>query len=249
MLGGSHSYGLNTESSDIDHRGIFLNETCHEIIGLGRFDHHPGDENEVDGCYWELRRFLHLLQKGNTQGLELLFNDDWIVDESVFQKVISNREHLIDTRQTFKCLTGYIFSERRLATGERTGQLGSKRKAALDQYGYSPKNVVQLMRLCWAGAWFFNHGVFPVNVENFDNLMWSRLMEIKTKPGRFSVDQLMQAVDALQESMNEAFDSLHEDRCYHFSQTVANQIIVDAYLPILQQSNAPVAQLNRVSVS
>ena len=93
--------------------------------------------------------------------------------------VFADRQSFIDTDNMFKCLRGYMQSELRLANGERTGQLGGKRKAQLDKYGFSPKNFVQLFRLAHAGVTLFQEGYFPVNVMPF--VFGEMLFKLKTR--------------------------------------------------------------------
>jgi predicted nucleotidyltransferase len=236
MQGGSHSYGLNTPTSDIDIRGVFLNDDVDTIIGLGRYEHQDLKTVELDSFYWEFRHFLNLLRKGNTQALELLFNNKWISLDYEFSQVIARRNQLIDTAQMFKSLKGYIYSERRLANGERTGKLGSKRKAAIDLYDFSPKNVVQLLRLSWAGTQFFKTGEFPVNIADVDPVFCNELLDIKLNPQNYDKAQLMAKVDQFELMLNQAFDSVTTDQYLKFDYQLANKLILEAYLPVLQQS-------------
>ena len=250
MLGGSHSYGLNTPTSDVDYRGVFLNTDVSTIIGLDRFEHQDLKSETEDSFYWELRHFLNLLRRGNTQGLELLFNQYWLEKDPVFQQVIDARDQLLDTKAMFRSLKGYIYSERRLANGERSGQLGGKRRAEIEKYGFSPKNFVQLLRLCWAGTWFFRTGRFPVNVKDAEPTFWSNLHDIKTKPDQFKKDELNAWVDRLDAEMCRVFDAMPAANHREFDVQTANKLLVDAYMPVLQQSQiAPVAQLARVGLS
>lgn len=66
-LGGSHSYGLNTESSDLDYRGVFANTEISKILGLDRFDHQDNRKG-ADESYFEVRNFLNLLRRGEHTG-------------------------------------------------------------------------------------------------------------------------------------------------------------------------------------
>lgn len=96
----------------------------------------------------------------------------------------------------FRCLLGYMQGERRLANGERTGQLGSKRKAHLDKYGFSPKNFTQLFRLASCGKALFEKGYFPVNMKQYDTNVHTFLMsknstrKIHSGTAKFSCRQL-----------------------------------------------------------
>ena len=134
-LAGSNSYGLNTPASDIDYRGIFVNDDMAQIVGLGRHDHKVSQSPEEDVVYTELRNALNLLKNGNTQMIEMLFNEEWVLLTPEWKMVMNNRARLVDSSKLFSCLRGYMQSELRLANGERTGKLGGKRKDQIDQFG------------------------------------------------------------------------------------------------------------------
>jgi predicted nucleotidyltransferase len=175
--GGSHSYGLNTPSSDIDLRGIFMHTNPEYILGLKRWDYLENKKEGNDEMFFEIRHFFNLLKNGNTQAYECLFlsYDCRIENTEEYNLLIRNREFFLDSEKLFKSLLGYIQSERRLAIGERTGKLGGKRIDQLEKYGFSPKNFVQLVRLSWAGSYFFNKGIFPVKISDYDKELSSLL--------------------------------------------------------------------------
>ena len=181
-LGGSHAYGLNTPESDIDYRGVFVNTEINKVIGLDRFEHQDIKREEEDSFYFEVRHFLCSLRKTNTMVIELLFTDNFISTSDEWELIKANRFGLLDSNKFYKSLKGYIFGERRLVNGERSGKLGGKRKAALDEYGYSPKNAVQCLRLAWAGAHFFRECVFPVYIPMFNSDIAEQLKRIKIRP-------------------------------------------------------------------
>jgi hypothetical protein len=66
---GSHAYGLATERSDEDFRGVFL-LPYDRLLGLDYLPQVADDTN--DRSYYELGRFLELLGKANPTALELL---------------------------------------------------------------------------------------------------------------------------------------------------------------------------------
>ena len=244
MQGGSHSYGLNTPASDIDIRGVFLNDEINTLVGIDRFEHLENRENEADDFLFELRRFLCLLRKGNTQALEMLFNDTWIAIDYEFSQVIAQRHNLIDPVRLFSCLQGYMHSERRLANGERTGQLGSKRKAQLDKYGFSPKNFVQLFRLSYCGSTFFSTGEFPVNVVKHNAEFGAKLMAIKTQPELFKKEELNELVDKHLAGLTFVFETNKSEICskFKFDQAVANELLLELYGPIIYDQYQALAQ-------
>lgn len=231
-LGGSTAYGLNTPTSDTDYRGVFLNTEPAKILGLSRFDVVQKQETE-DEVYYEVRKFFELLKEGNTGALEILFTDptNYLLMDASFAPVVENRHQFVDTEKMFRCLLGYMQSERRLANGERTGLLGSKRKAQLDKYGYSPKNAVQLMRLSWAGTVLFETGEFPVHVTSWNVDFRNKLFSIKTEPEKYSKEQLNEMFDESEVSLKSAFE--HKKIVRRFNETLANEMLRQLYLPHL----------------
>ena len=109
-LGGSHSYGLDTESSDKDYRGIFVNTDIGSILGLDRCDHQVNQGNGVDEVYYELRNALRLLRSANTQIIELLYSTDFLDFDDRGAKVVCQRQNLVDSSKLFASLRGYIQS-------------------------------------------------------------------------------------------------------------------------------------------
>lgn len=234
IKGGSHAYGLETPTSDVDLRGVFLHTDVSHILGIqsGLHDNEVTQNDQQDSAMWELRRFFNLLRGGNSQAVELLFSQGMAEKcEPMFNVVFLHRSRLLDSEKFFKVLKGYSMSELRLANGERTGKLGGKRKEALDKYGFSPKNFVQLYRLLWAGEQFFKSGVFPVRVRDFNAEFHKFLMDVKTSPERFHKDELNNWASGFEESLNKAFDN--RAATYKFEEEVANGICYQLYRKVL----------------
>lgn len=231
-LGGSRAYGLETPTSDVDYRGVFINTDPAEILGLKRFEVIQKQETE-DEVYYEVRKFFELLRQGNTGALEILFaNDSGFLEMSEdFRYLRLRRSSFVDTDKMFGCLRGYMQSERRLANGDRTGQLGGKRKAQLEKYGFSPKNFVQLFRLAWAGMELFKTGEFPVRVRDFDPVFADWLLDLKTHPEKFTKEQLNELVDAREAEFVVAFEN--RQVVLKFNEELANDLLKRFYLPYL----------------
>lgn len=66
---GSTAFGLATETSDIDTRGVFV-LPLEERIAYGAIDQVADEKN--NHVYWELSKFLQLLREGNPSALEFL---------------------------------------------------------------------------------------------------------------------------------------------------------------------------------
>ena len=230
MIGGSTLYGLNTPESDVDYRGIYTARDKKYIAGFETMDSVvlcPGKEDEIDATFYEIGHYMKLLRKTNTQVMEILFapEESFIYKSDLFDKIREHRESFIDSEKLKNSLKGYVFSEMRLATGERSGQLGSKRKESVLKYGYSPKNFVQIIRLCSVGIRFFDTGVYMVNV-NDDQKLYEYLMDIKTNPQKYTCEELTNVVVERYEKLHKVID--HSKIKFKFDIELASDIILES---------------------
>jgi len=240
LAGGSHLYGLNTPASDYDERYVYLLDNHADIIGLGKnefIDHRNPDE---DSFGYELRNFLVSLKKTNTQAMEILLapEEAFIELHPLFKEVKQQALNLIDPVQYYKSLRGYIQAELKLANGERTGKLGSKRKEALDKYGFSPKNFVQLIRLAYCGTIFYKEGIFPINVVKHNKSLGVHLLEIKLYPERFNKDSLNKEVAEADMLLETTYKEFGAKSSYKYDEKVANDLIMNTYYPMLGKLQA-----------
>jgi hypothetical protein len=229
-LGGSTAYGLNTPKSDLDYRGVFVNTEPAKILGLEKFSHIQKQETD-DIVYYEVRKFFELLRQGNTGALEILYSNVLMETTPEFTHIQEMCEKFVDTERMFQCLRGYMQGERRLANGERTGQLGGKRKEALEKYGFSPKNAMQLLRLAFCGEVLFSKGYFPVNVKEENELVWKHLFSIKTEPEKYTKEGLNKMFDAADLSLAASYEA--RKYTYVFDEELANEMLRVVYLPYL----------------
>lgn len=216
-IGGSHLYGLDTPESDVDERGVFMNTDPLYIYGFNKLDSISKVSTEEDVTMYELTQFLRLATRSNTQILECLFapRGAFTQLEPDFEEwVLDKKEHFLNTYQLFKSLEGYIYNEMRLALGERTGLLGSKRKASLETYGFSPKNFSHLFRLAECGTHFFKTGVYPVKLSDFNPAMHDLCMDIKVNPSKFDKRNLQSDALLQKEKMREAYESMDPRQKY-----------------------------------
>jgi predicted nucleotidyltransferase len=229
QLGGSHSYGLDTPQSDVDYRGIFVNTDMASVIGMNKNEHKTSQSEEKDEAYWEFRNAMKLLRDGNSQVVELLFTDEWVEISPEWLEVQKRRTELVSTDKLYTMLKGYGQSELRLANGERAGKLGGKRQAALEKYGFSPKNFVQLYRLYWAGINYFESGIFPVRIRGD---VAKNLLEIKTQPENFTKEQLNAEAAEWEAALHKAYNNRMV--VTEFNEELANQLCLKVYAPIVK---------------
>lgn len=228
VLGGSVSYGLNTPSSDEDIRYLFCHTEASKIVGLERYDHQDSRGEGEDKFGWELRHFLNHLRKTNTAVMEILWNDAPLETTPEWQYIQSHRLSLIDSDRLFVSLLGYMHGERGLTLGDsRRGKLGGKRREALDFHGFSPKNLVNFIRLGFQGGILFKKGYFPVNLTNENKDFRDFLYEIKVNPGSINREQAIQLMDEAEERLKRDYDNKQFN--YSFNFKLANDIVFDIY--------------------
>ena len=231
-LGGSTVYALNTPESDLDYRGVFANTEPAKILGLEKHDHIQKQETD-DIVYYEVRKFFELLRQGNTGALEILFTEGTPIETTTeFEELRDKRKRFVDTDKMYRCLLGYIQGERRIANGERTGQLGGKRKGQLEKYGFSPKNFTQLMRLAECGVALFETGEFPINLEVYDPKFRDELLDIKVHPEKYTREELDTKSYVAEAKLKAAYEIRKVNSTFDFA--LANETLRKIYLPYLQ---------------
>ena len=101
-VGGSHAYGTDIETSDIDIRGIAI-ERENELIGLSSFEQF--ESHETDTVIYSFRKIIQLLLNCNPNVIEILGTDE------DFFFVLSNEGKLlrdnIDLFLSKKCINSF----------------------------------------------------------------------------------------------------------------------------------------------
>jgi len=134
VIRGSHAYGTNVETSDVDYAGVFI-QPVEDIIGNKYKEQINDDKNDI--VIYEIRRFLELLGSNNPTVLELLNTpEDCIVyKDPIFDEVLKNRDKFI-TKICAKSLGGYAKQQISKAKGQDKKQNWEKdkvtRKEVLD---------------------------------------------------------------------------------------------------------------------
>jgi hypothetical protein len=209
-VGGSHLYKLSTPKSDIDERGVFLNTDPLLVYGFNKNDSVVSVTDEHDVSLQELSHFLKLATRSNTQTLECLSILDpgyfTSLDSDFWELVCCGWTKFMNSEVLMKSLEGYLYGEMRLATGERTGTLGSKRKNALETYGYSYKNCVHLFRLAECGRLFFEHDRWFNSLEEASPEVHQLCLDLKTQPESFEIGDLVSRAGDFKNRMRKAYE-------------------------------------------
>lgn len=96
-LAGSYSYGTNNENSDIDIRGVTLNQKS-DLIGMTSFEQYVDDI--TDTCIYGFNKIINLLLNCNPNTIELLgMNpENYLYLNEIGQKLLDNRKMFLSQR-------------------------------------------------------------------------------------------------------------------------------------------------------
>lgn len=108
---GSTAYGLATENSDIDIKGVYLLPT-ETVLGL-RFDpaHTTKDHTDPDWVYHELGKFMKLVAGGNPTVSELLWLEEYTKLTPTGKLLVDNREIFLSTPAIMNAYRGYAMGQ------------------------------------------------------------------------------------------------------------------------------------------
>jgi hypothetical protein len=148
---GSRAYGLDTDESDTDLRGIYLApaELQWSIFGAPE----QFEDNAAQTCYWELQKFLIRALKANPNILECLYSP-------MVEKVTPLGEQLLGMRECF--LSQMIFQT---FNGYAMSQFKKIDQDIRNHGEVRWKHAMHLLRLLLTGAAALRQGRIAVRVE------------------------------------------------------------------------------------
>lgn len=111
---GSQAYGTAIETSDTDYKGVFV-QPKDDILS---FKYREQIEISKDECYYEVRRFIQLLQTANPTVLELLYSpeDCVVIKTSAFDVLVSVKDKFL-TKKCLQSFGGYAVAQIKKAKG------------------------------------------------------------------------------------------------------------------------------------
>lgn len=116
---GSKAYGLDTETSDEDIKGVFVAPTK-EVLGIKGF-RETFDHVDPDWSYHEVGKFIKLAMKANPTVLELLFLEGYTT-LTKFGKILVDNRKLFLSNTVYHSYGGYAISQARKLNA-RTGSM------------------------------------------------------------------------------------------------------------------------------
>lgn len=111
---GSQSYGLATETSDIDYKTIYI-QSNEDILSNSYI---PQVDISKDDVAYEIRRFLELVSTGNPNVLELLFlPKNCILETSQQYDYLRTHRNVFLTKKCYETYSGYAKTQLIKASG------------------------------------------------------------------------------------------------------------------------------------
>lgn len=182
---GSRAYGLETESSDVDRRGVYLPpaDLHWSLFGVPE----QIEDAVTRDCYWELQKFLVLALKANPNVLECLWSP--IVEHAteLARELIDMREAFL-SKLVYVTFNGYVLSQFKKLNQDIRSKGAPKWKHAM-----------HLVRLLISGATLLREGTLPVRVDQHRD----RLLAIRR--GDVAWDEL----EAWRLELHREFDEAH----------------------------------------
>jgi predicted nucleotidyltransferase len=136
IIAGSTLYGLNTPTSDIDKKGIYVLPN-NELLCMPQPYHTKISDERNDDNYYELKRFLELLKNGSPDLIEMIYAPDKFVTHRTaefWDTFLPYREKFL-TKQLANSFGGLAISQIKKARSENkkiTKQFDEKRKSILE---------------------------------------------------------------------------------------------------------------------
>ncbi len=184
---GSRAFGLDTDDSDTDRRGIYLPPAHLHWSLYGVPEQLENDENQE--AYWELQKFLVMALKGNPNILECLYTP--LVEHAtpLAHELLAMRSSFL-SRLVYQMYNGYVMS-----------QFKRMQDHVRNQGHVKWKHAMHLIRLLLAGIHVLRKREVPVDVGSHRG----RLLAIKA--GELSWDD----VDAWRLQLHAEFDRALEE--------------------------------------
>lgn len=225
FLCGSQNYNLDTPQSDVDTKAIIL-----PSFSDFAFDKEPRSwthirENDEHIELKDLRSMFHIIRKQNINFVEILFTNYFYVNPDYadeWRRLLQIRERIARYNPwlAIKTMQGHAHEK-----WSKMQKVTPARKAAIDTFGYDPKQLHHLLRI----EEFMER---YLNEEKYAQCLFSNTVEYltKAKSGWFKVDDAMRVgerslanIDAMVNGANERELNHNDDGVV----TIMNEIQYD----------------------
>ena len=147
---GSQAYGTATLNSDIDIKGIYIQN----IYDVASFKYQQQIMPDKDTTYYEIKRFLELAGSANPTILELMWMPDRCVQikDPLFIKYIESNRDLFLTKECCNSFMGYAYQQIYKAKG-------LNKKMNWEQDRITRKKPIDFCKFLWLPDWKYKKDV------------------------------------------------------------------------------------------
>jgi len=154
---------------------------------------------EWDIVFYELKKFVRLLEKGNPNVLSCLF-----LEPNMYMQLSAAGEFLVENRDLFvtkKCYPNFVgYAHGQLHKMEHAacrGYMGEKRKQLVERFGFDTKNAAHLIRILRMGIELLSTGRLQVHRPDAEEI-------VSIKRGAWSLEKVKAEADRLFKLAEEA---------------------------------------------
>lgn len=180
VISGSHAYGTNVATSDVDLRGVvFLPSNF--LLGLHRCENIENQSKDL--CWYSPYKFFGLCYKNNTHALEMLYAPPFAVKfvHPIFEEVIVKRQMFLSKRLAYTCM-GYAWQQVKLSFVKKANNSG--RQELIQKFGFDSKLIMHSFRLLRMGRDALVNGHLETYRPDRDFLL-------NIRNGKFTLDELV----------------------------------------------------------
>ncbi len=186
---GSKAYGLATDESDDDVRGIFLPPARLHWSLYQLPEQIEWADDSKDEVYWELEKFLRLALKANPNVLETLWTPLVLEADDTAHELRSMRGAFM-SKHIYKTYSGYVLSQfRRMA------------KAYKRTSSYKAKHAMHLVRLLHSGITAITTGEIMIEVSQHRDCLFD------IRSGKLSFEEVQKMALELDRRFQQAFET------------------------------------------
>ena len=178
-LVGSHNYNLDTEESDRDYKMFFLPTFDDLYTGEDFYQKYISEEEDIEAH--DIRKVKKLWYKVNVNFIEVLFSEEFIINDKINQRTYELLKLIWDMREDIASMNlPYLFDACRGMHFQKMSKLEegtSGTQYLVDKYGYDTKQALHAYRILDFLKRYYNN-----RFVSFKQAIWyeaSYLLEIK----------------------------------------------------------------------
>ena len=172
-LAGSRAYNLHTEESDIDTLTVYVADLKYYFGLVDPMNYHR-KQGDDDHTKYELRNFVRQCIKCNSQFLEALFSDRFILLTD-HGKLLTSHRNIFLNKNIANTYVGFSVSEHNKIEKLSTNK-GISRKEIIGEFNYDIKRAYNSIRLLFTLINFINSRNFSNHLKEDQR---SEVMKIK----------------------------------------------------------------------